>query len=106
MTKEDLAHARARLEPYLTPTPLVPSPAISHRVGKNVWLKLETQNPTGSFKVRPAFNGMLAHLDEAKKRGVLASSSGNFAQAVAFAAKILGVNATIVMPSSTNPLKI
>jgi len=71
-----------------------------------VWLKLETQQPTGSFKVRPALNGALCHAEAARRAGVLASSSGNFAQAVAYAARELGLDAQIVMMSSSSPYKV
>jgi threonine dehydratase len=71
-----------------------------------VWLKLETQQPTGSFKVRPALNGALCHLEPARQAGVLASSSGNFAQAVAYAARELGLDAQIVMMRNSSPYKI
>src|SRR5262245_7278339 len=91
---DDFQAARKRLAPWLSPTPLVRSTAFGCQ------LKLETQQPTGSFKVRPAFNSMLARLDEARAKGVVASSSGNFAQAVAYAAAKLGVDAAIVMPSN------
>jgi threonine dehydratase len=97
--------ARMRLASHLPPTPLVFASALSERAGRAIWLKLETTQPTGSFKVRPALNGILSHLDEARARGVIASSSGNFAQAVAWAAKKLGVDAMIVMTSKTSPYK-
>lgn len=71
-----------------------------------IYLKLESQHPTGSFKVRPAFFGILSHLEAAKKKGVLTSSSGNFAQAVAYAARALHLRAQIVMTSNTAPYKI
>jgi threonine dehydratase len=100
ITEDTLILARQRIAPFLKPTPLQWSKPLQ------AWLKLETEQPTNSFKVRPAFNGILAHLELAKAKGVLASSSGNFAQAVAFAAKTLGVNAMIVMPSITSEFKI
>ena len=94
---EFLEAARERLSRVLKPTPLV--------AGGSLFLKLETQQPTGSFKVRPAFNGVLSRLDEARARGVVTSSSGNFAQAVAFAAKTLGVRARIVMMRGASEYK-
>lgn len=97
---EHAEQAKHRLSAHLKTTPLVRASGLS------AWLKLETLQPTGSFKVRPAFNSILAQLDEARSRGVVASSSGNFAQAVAYAAGVLGVDATIVMPSSTSAYKI
>ena len=98
--------ARERLASYLQPTPLVLSEPLSSRTHGRVWLKLETQQPTNSFKVRPALNAMLRHLDEARRRGVVTSSSGNYAQAVAYAARALDVNAQIVMMRKSSPLKV
>jgi threonine dehydratase len=102
---EQLEEARSRLVPYLRPTPLIYSFCLSERLGRPVWLKVETQQPTGSFKIRPAFHNLLVHLPEARQRGVLTSSSGNFAQAIAYAAKQLGVQAHIVMMSTASAYK-
>jgi threonine dehydratase len=101
-----ILEARRRLAPLLPATPLVYSWALSKATGRRVWLKLETQQPTGSFKVRPAMNGALVHLEEARRAGVLASSSGNFAQGVAWAAQELGLDAQIVMMANSSPYKI
>lgn len=101
-----ILEARQRLAPLLAPTPLVLSAWLTRSAGRRVWLKLETQQPTGSFKVRPAFHGILAHLEEARRAGVLASSSGNFAQAVAYAARQMGLDAQIVMMGNSSPYKI
>jgi len=106
MTLDLIRQARQRLAPWLHTTPLVFSGWLSRAAGRRVWLKLETQQPTGSFKVRPALNGALARLEEARGAGVLASSSGNFAQAVAYAARELGLDAQIVMMASSSPYKI
>jgi len=106
VTIDPILEARRRLAPYLRPTPLVCSEPLSRAAGRRIWLKLETQQPTGSFKVRPALNGALAHLEAARRAGVLASSSGNYAQAVAYAAGELGLNAQIVMMGSSSPYKI
>ncbi|MBI1358357.1 MAG: pyridoxal-phosphate dependent enzyme [Acidobacteria bacterium] len=97
--------ARQRLSPYLSPTPLVRRDALSRRLGASVHCKLETLQPTGAFKVRPAFNSVLAGLDAARSNGVVTSSSGNFAQAVAYAARELDVHARIVMMSSASAFK-
>jgi threonine dehydratase len=105
MTLRQIQEARRRLRPYLEKTPLVFSEGLSKRVGKSVFLKLETQLPTSSFKPRPAFNGILVRLREARARGVICSSSGNFAQAVAYAAKRLGVSAEVVMTRSASAYK-
>ena len=106
MTVEQIRQARERLAPCLKPTPLVLSETLSRTAGLRVWLKLESQQPTGAFKVRPALNGMLARLDQARQAGVITSSSGNFAQAVAYAARKLSVSAQIVMMKNSSPFKI
>jgi threonine dehydratase len=106
MNLETIHAARERISPYLSMTPLLYSFLLERELKKHVWLKLETQLPTGSFKPRPAFNSILSHLDNAKKHGVIACSSGNFAQGVAYASHELGVNSMIVMTESTSPYKI
>lgn len=100
LTRDQMLAARARIGRYIFKTPVVRSQ------GLGAWLKLETQQPTGAFKIRPAFSSMLSNLEKARACGVLASSSGNFAQAVAYAARELGVAATIVMTSNASAYKI
>lgn len=106
MQINDIYTAKKRLASYLSPTPLLYSMLLHSELDKSIWLKLETQLPTGSFKARPAFNSILSQLESARTKGIIASSSGNFAQGVAYAAKKLGVNALIVMPQNTSPYKI
>ncbi len=105
MTLEAIREARRRLADYLRPSPLVLSDSLSRDLGRRVWLKLESQQPTGAFKVRPAFNSILSHLDQARRSGVVTSSSGNFAQATAYAARELGVSARIVMMKNSSSFK-
>lgn len=105
MTFETIQAAQKRLAEYLRPTPLILSETLSDDLGGRVWLKLESQQPTGSFKVRPAFNNLLCNLDEARKVGVVTSSSGNFAQATAYAARELGISAQIVMMKNASQFK-
>jgi threonine dehydratase len=93
----DVALARYRLSPYLTPTPLEKAPDL----GPAVWLKLENVNRTRSFKVRGALNAMLALNRKARDRGIIACSSGNHAQGVAYAAHLVGTTARILMPVTT-----
>jgi threonine dehydratase len=93
--------AEKRLAPVVRQTPVVRSVEHPH-----LSFKLESLQPTGSFKVRPAFNQILQLTDEQKKTGVVTSSSGNFAQAVAYAAKDSGVSATIAMMKSSNRRKV
>lgn len=100
-----IGEARERLAPYLEPTPLALAPNLSDRLGYPVRFKLETLQPTGAFKVRPAFNGLLSQLEQARRNGVVASSSGNYAQAVAYAASRLEVDARIVMMEGASAFK-
>ncbi|MYA79423.1 MAG: pyridoxal-phosphate dependent enzyme, partial [Acidobacteriia bacterium] len=76
---KQIEKARERLSEYFSPTPTVRSDILSQQHGGPVRLKLETQQPTGSFKVRPSMNSMLTRLEQARSKGVVTSSSGNFA---------------------------
>ena len=84
---------------YAVRTPLLSSPALDERIGAKVFLKPEMLQRTGSFKFRGAFNKLSSIPEAARGGGVVAFSSGNHAQGVAAAAQILGMQATIVMPS-------
>ena len=102
---EEIARASERLAVHLSETPLVQSEVLSRKVGRPVLLKLESMQPVGAFKVRAALNSILAHLDECRSSGVVTNSSGNFAQAVAYAATRLGVESTIVMMRGASAFK-
>ena len=78
---------------------------MSERLRRPVYIKLESRNPTGAFKVRPALNAVLADFEQAKAKGIVTSSSGNFAQAVAWAAREHGLSAQIVMMRSASAYK-
>jgi len=97
----DVHVARNRIAPYVHRTPLVHNRTLSERLGTQVYLKLEMFQKTGAFKVRGAFNRMLALTESEKRRGVIAVSAGNHAQAVAWAARELGIRALVLMPEST-----
>ena len=87
-------------------TPLEAAPRLSRRLGNEVLLKREDLQPVFSFKLRGAYN-KIAHLTAAEKsRGIIAASAGNHAQGVAFAARKLGLEATIVMPQTTPEIKV
>ena len=98
------AHKRIRAHIDL-PTPLVHSPELSKRFGLQVYLKLENSTAVGSFKIRGALNTVLSLRSSVRGRGVVAASTGNHAQGVAWAARATGVPATIVMPDGASPLK-
>lgn len=90
--------ARAMIKPHVLQTPIVHSPTLSRRLSGDIYLKLENLQRTGSFKVRGALYKLLKQRDRIGPKGVVAASAGNHAQGVAFAAQMLGVPATIVMP--------
>ena len=105
MDLDSIRQAQRRLEARLEPTPLIAARALSRTLARQVLYKAESLQPTGSFKVRPAYNGIAANLEQARAAGVVTSSSGNFAQAVAWAASELGVDATVVMTESASAYK-
>ena len=94
----DIRHAQELVAPHIIRTPLVHSPTISALTGAQVYLKLETLQKAGSFKVRGASYKIFSSLERCKEHGVVAASAGNHAQGVAIAARSAGVPATIVMP--------
>lgn len=97
----DVRRAATRIAPYIKRTPTLIDTYLSSRLGTNVYLKHELLQRTGAFKVRGAFNKMLQLTDDERRCGVVAVSAGNHAQAVAYAAKILGIRAVILMPETT-----
>src|SRR6202050_2569586 len=102
----DVEAAARRLEGYAHRTPVLTSSIIDRSLGASVFFKCENFQRMGAFKFRGAFNA-LSMLDEAARaRGVIAFSSGNHAQAVALAARLLGVKATIVMPHDAPASKL
>ncbi len=106
VTIEDVRRAVQAIAGAIAKTPLVPAPVLSEIAGCEVWLKLETQHPTGSFKERGALNKLLTLNDNERGAGVVAMSAGNHAQGVAYHARRLGIPATIVMPEGTPFTKI
>jgi threonine dehydratase len=101
----DIDAAARVLAPFAVRTPLLSSPVLNERVGTRVFLKPEMLQRTGSFKFRGAFNKLSSIPQSARGGGVVAFSSGNHAQGVAAAAKILNMRATIVMPADSPLLK-
>jgi threonine dehydratase len=97
----EIEAARAGVARWVRRTPLVPCPALSERLGRRVSLKLEMLQETGSFKPRGAFSEILGLDEEARRRGVVGVSGGNFARGLAFAGAALGVPTTVVMPEAT-----
>ena len=96
-----IKQAQQRIKPYAKRTTLERSETLSKYLGTNVFVKYELFQKTGSFKVRGAFNKLLSLSAEERKRGVVAISGGNHAQAVAYASNVLDVDAVVLMPQST-----
>ena len=105
-TIEDIQDARARLDGLAVRTPLLPAPVLSRRLGRPVFIKPECLQRTGSFKFRGAYNRISRLTAAERTSGVVAVSSGNHAQGVAASAGIVGVGATIVMPSDAPAIKL
>lgn len=105
MDLRDIYSARKRIEKYVRKTPLEYSHFLSDLSGGEVWLKLENQQYTGSFKARGAMNKLIQLSQEEKTRGIVTASSGNHAQGLGFAGNILSVDSTIVVPANTPKVK-
>ncbi|HEX5379892.1 MAG TPA: threonine/serine dehydratase [Phenylobacterium sp.] len=106
VTFADIEAAAARLAGHAVRTPLIESPALNERLGLRVLIKPETLQRVGAFKFRGAFNRLVQLSPDERRRGVVAFSSGNHAQGVALAARLLGVPALIVMPSDAPKVKV
>jgi threonine dehydratase len=102
----DVTAAASRLAGVAVMTPFIESPALSERLNARVFLKLELLQRTGSFKFRGAYNRLVQLSSSDRERGVVAFSSGNHAQGVAAAARLLGISATIVMPTDAPRIKL
>jgi threonine dehydratase len=107
ITFADVLSARERLSPYLLPTPLRHYPLLDELVGggTSLLVKHENHQPTCSFKVRNGLSVITAMDAEERARGVVAASTGNHGQGIAYAASLLGVSATICVPVGNNPEK-
>ena len=105
ITLRELEEAAARIAPVAVRTPLLPFDHASELLGADVWLKPELLQRSGAFKFRGAYNFLARLSDEDRRRGVVAPSSGNHAQAVAMAARMFGVPAVVVMPTTVTPAK-
>jgi threonine dehydratase len=105
-TLRDVLEARRRISPYLRPTPLYRYAALDELLGAEVFVKHENHQPVGAFKVRGGVN-LVSQLDaDERRRGVIAASTGNHGQSIAYAARLFGVTATICIPEGANPVKV
>ena len=103
--KQELLATSERIKQYIHRTPVLSSQTINRISGAEIFFKCENFQKMGAFKMRGAINAMLNLSEEQRQRGVVTHSSGNFAQAVSLSAKLLGIKAAIVMPSSAPKVK-
>ena len=106
LTPQEIDKAYERIFSLIIKTPLISSETINKKTNANVYFKLENLQWTGSFKLRGASNKISQLSNEEKSRGIVSYSSGNHAQAVAYASKLFGVQATIIMPKNAPSIKI
>jgi threonine dehydratase len=105
-TLQDILQAQKRIRPYLARTPLHSYPAINELVGTTLFIKHENYQPVGAFKVRGGINLISQLGAEERARGVTSASTGNHGQSVAYAARLFGVKARIIVPEKANPGKV
>jgi threonine dehydratase len=104
-TFDDILAARPRVYAHMRPSPLLNHPVLDEWVGCQVWVKHENYNPTGAFKVRGGLNLVAQLPPEERRRGVIAASTGNHGQSLAFACRLHGVPCRIAVPRGNNPAK-
>jgi threonine dehydratase len=105
-TLADVLEARRRISPHLRPTPLFGYPSLDDLLGAEVFVKHENHQPVGAFKVRGGVNLVSQLSADERERGVIAASTGNHGQSIAYAARLFGVAATICVPEGANPVKV
>jgi threonine dehydratase len=103
---QDVLMARRKIAPYLRRTPMHSYPAIDELIGTHVFIKHENHQPVCSFKVRGGVNLVSQLSDEERTSGVIAASTGNHGQSVAYAARLFGIKARVVVPEAANPGKV
>src|SRR4030095_7292625 len=102
---DTLSKIADNIKPYIHRTSILTSSALNKLFGSSLYFKCENFQKTGSFKIRGAMNAVLSLPDSEKQKGVVTHSSGNFAQALAYAAQSKGVKAKIIMPENVIPSK-
>ncbi len=105
-TLQDVLLARKQIRPYLARTPLHSYPAVNALINTETYIKHENYQPVGAFKVRGGVNLISQLSADERERGVIAASTGNHGQSVAYAARLFGVQARIVVPEQANPGKV
>jgi threonine dehydratase len=102
----DVYSARRRIQPYLQRTLLASYPALDALAGAKLYIKHENHQPIGAFKVRGGINLISQLTEDQKRRGVVTASTGNHGQSIAYASRIFGVKATVIVPEGANPIKV
>ena len=102
---DNITQARERISKYIKVTPLKSAPHLSKLTGVSVFLKLESEQVSGSFKVRGALNRLMTLPKEAAEKGVITASTGNHGLGMAFAAQQLGIDAKVVFPIGASTVK-
>ncbi|MGC9350211.1 MAG: pyridoxal-phosphate dependent enzyme, partial [Anaerolineae bacterium] len=105
-TFQDVVSAAERIRPYVHRTPIFVSATLDRMIGARLFFKAENMQKTGSFKARGGCSAVFSLSEEEAQRGVATHSSGNHAQAIAYAAGLRGIPATIVMPQNAPPVKV
>ena len=105
-TFDDVLAAQRRISPYLQPTALNRYPALDELAGTEVWVKHENHQPVGAFKVRGGVNLVAQASEDERRRGLIAASTGNHGQSIAYAARLFGVRAIVCVPEGANPVKV
>jgi threonine dehydratase len=105
-TLADVLEARRRISPHLRPTPWFGYASLDELLDAEVFVKYENHQPVGAFKVRGGVNLISQLSAEERERGVIAASTGNHGQSIAYAARLFGVPATICVPEHANPVKV
>ena len=106
ITLADVLEARRRIRPHLRPTPLYSYGGLDELAGAEMWVKHENHQPVGAFKVRGGVNLVSQLGEDERQRGLIAASTGNHGQSVAFAARLFGVGSRICVPENANPVKL
>lgn len=102
----EILEARRVIRRYLNRTPLYYYAGLSELIGASVYVKHENHQPIGAFKVRGGINLISCLTPEEKERGVITASTGNHGQSIAYAARLFGVRAVVVVPNESNPDKV
>ena len=103
---KDVVLAYDNIKGVVNETPVMTSRTLNDLLQAEIYLKCENFQRIGAFKMRGAYNAISLLKDDQKKKGIIAHSSGNHAQAVALSARLLGIKATIIMPKTSQQVKI